>query len=283
VLNAQSLQIKKDEIQKRFALLLELYKSNIQELEVKDFQNNVIQGKKAVDAILSSFTIIFSSVKDFRKRGEKYSEDEKIADLSYAYEILYFGYHKQNIFRYLTESEWGEYSTNFSALPLHFIAEIQSSNDENKLFALYLYERFQNNAIDSANKSFDWLRSSHIHSFKGYHNDLGHYFRHAFNMVTYINEQKILTEEEQYDYVKLWRTQLTNNEQKLLFLNSFFKYGRDWEFAYRDYMESVDPLKSDHDYCLVTKYSLIKNLPNGEVFDGIIAGDFYPDIEFEND
>ena len=102
-------------------------------------------------------------------------------------------------------------------------------------------------------------------------------------MVTYINNQELLSNDEKYEYVKVLRTQLTNSEQKLLFLNAFFKYGDTWEFKFRNLNQSFEEVKIENrKYLLITKFGLIKNLPKGLVLKDVSAHNFFPDIEFES-
>ena len=103
---------------------------------------------------------------------------------------------------------------------------------------------------------------------EGHQSRLGHYYRHLFQAFSYVAEQPAekMDEETKYKYAKMLRTQLTNHEQALLFLNSISTLGSDW-------------INKD----LISKFQLIKNLPE-EFFDNNIEIDIkqiYPNIEFE--
>jgi len=105
---------------------------------------------------------------------------------------------------------------------------------------------------------------------------LGHYFRHLFQTVNFINDQKSLSTDERYSYVKLLRGQLSNYEQILFFFNSLSQLGRVWEFEDK-ITGGVIPL----DMQLVTNYEIIKNIPNDRICIDIRFSDFYPEINFE--
>jgi len=111
--------------------------------------------------------------------------------------------------------------------------------------------------------------------FDGHQSRLGHYFRHLFQAVNYINQQppRLLNYSEKYKYVKTLRAQFSTQEQALLFLNSLSDLGLAWE---------RDPAIQDVNSKLITKYNLIKNIPDGFV-SGIDFRQYYPDVEYEGD
>lgn len=106
--------------------------------------------------------------------------------------------------------------------------------------------------------------------FGGHQHRLGHYFRHLFQAVKYIDEQPrlVLSKKKKEDYVKLLRAQLSNYEQALLFINSLSKLGRNWEYSNK---------KGNN---LITEYEMIKNLPPNFV-PCMNPKYYYPGIEYE--
>lgn len=106
---------------------------------------------------------------------------------------------------------------------------------------------------------------------------LGHYYRHLFQTVKFIDGQAMLSQDEKYDYAKMLRAQLSTDEQALLFLNSLSPLGKEWRMERRDNISYMN------------KYRLIKNIPS-EYFSKNLFGpeipiispkQFYPDIKFE--
>jgi len=111
---------------------------------------------------------------------------------------------------------------------------------------------------------------------------LGHYFRHLYQTVKFVDRHKGLSEKQKYSYVKILRAQLSTYEQALLFLNSVSCLGLIWEFN-PDFIESKIPFVNfnrKNKRKLITKYALIKNLP-GETIFGIKVRLFYTDIKYE--
>jgi hypothetical protein len=95
---------------------------------------------------------------------------------------------------------------------------------------------------------------------------LGHYYRHIFQTVCFVDKQENLNDEEKYDYVKMLRAQLSDYEQVLFYYNAVSSMGYPW-------IEH-----SPEGVSLVVKYRMIKNIPHFLQY-------FYndPRIEFRND
>jgi hypothetical protein len=112
---------------------------------------------------------------------------------------------------------------------------------------------------------------------------LGHYFRHLFQTVKYVNEQSFLNYEEKYEYIKILRAQLSTYEQSIFFFNSLSFMGLAWELE-PEYTKKWN--KRDHNTAisnsqLITKYNLIKNLPGEHIASKIKFTNYYPDVEYE--
>lgn len=116
--------------------------------------------------------------------------------------------------------------------------------------------------------------------YKGFQHIMGHYYRQLFHMVTYINEQKHFDYQTKYDYVKNIRTLMSNSEQVLLFFNSISCLGRQWELE-----AELNPKLKEYclsDYHLITKYDLIKNIPD-EMLYGVNYKSYYPFVNYEHE
>lgn len=121
-----------------------------------------------------------------------------------------------------------------------------------------------------------YYESNYEKFYGGHQFRLGHYFRHLFQSVSYINDQESLTSDEQYNYVKHLRGQFSTYEQILFFLNSISQLGRVWELEDKKTAGEIPRHEQ-----LITDYQLIKNIPNDLIALNIKLTDFYPDINFE--
>lgn len=117
-------------------------------------------------------------------------------------------------------------------------------------------------------------RSDFVKYYSGFHQLLGHYFRHLYQLVTMVDESNIVSEEEKQRFVKMVRNQMSNYEQMVLFLNSLSYMGRSWE------LDSTKNKKKLSHKQLISHYGLIKNIPIGGMF-GIKAQKYYPNINYE--
>lgn len=64
--------------------------------------------------------------------------------------------------------------------------------------------------------------------FEGHQSRLGHYYRHLFQAVQFVDSQPDLDDVQKYDYVKMLRAQLSTHEQALLLINSLSPVGEVW-------------------------------------------------------
>lgn len=104
--------------------------------------------------------------------------------------------------------------------------------------------------------------------FEGHLTRLGHYFRNLFHILKYTESVNIgiLLPENKYEIIKSLRSQLTSDEQIIIYFNAISSYGT--------------PMRSAK---FIEKYQLIKNIPLPSVeFAGNIRTRF-PDVEFEWD
>lgn len=107
----------------------------------------------------------------------------------------------------------------------------------------------------------------------GYRHILGHYWRHLFHTVQFVNNQSILNYSEKYHLIRTLRVQMSDEEKLLLFFNSLSTLGKNWE-------KGVDKKKvNEH---LITKYDLIRNIPEG-LWKNSDLRRYYPNVHYELD
>lgn len=97
----------------------------------------------------------------------------------------------------------------------------------------------------------------------GHQSRLGHYYRHLFQSVTYVDSQHLSI--DKYEYVKTIRAQLTNYEQALLLVNSLTPLGARWWGRE-----------------LIKKYRMVHNIPK-DFFDSQNELDINKYFKGEND
>ncbi|GAA3978092.1 hypothetical protein GCM10022210_31230 [Mucilaginibacter dorajii] len=220
----------------------------------------------------------------------------QLAQCDIAYDLVFFGVNYDDItvlLRLFSEVYQGEFirkvALYISAKPLDkdlLLHWEKVANTVNKLEVVNSIENFRH-GIEIANPNN--LNYYHHHLKKilatpnfskfyaGHQDVIGHYYRHIFQTVKYINKQSLLTYDEKYEYIKTLRAQLSTVEQYLFFFNSISFMGRSWEFN----SLKQDSTKNDVNNYLVTKFSFIKNIPNQFIFQDIVLKNYYPLVHFE--
>lgn len=79
---------------------------------------------------------------------------------------------------------------------------------------------------------------------------LGHYYRHIYQTVCFVDKQEILSEKEKYSYVKMLRAQLSDLEQVLFYYNAMSSMGEPWI------------RHEEGGFSLLMRYRMIKNIPH---------------------
>ena len=116
------------------------------------------------------------------------------------------------------------------------------------------------------------IKNNSIKYYGGHQFRLGHYFRNLFQIYKLIDRTSFLSDIEKFNYSKVIRSQLSSYELYLLFFNSISSLGYEWEFAY------IDEQKQN---CLISKYQILKNIPDLHIYNIIDIPSFFPDIDYD--
>ena len=99
------------------------------------------------------------------------------------------------------------------------------------------------------------------------HIQLGHYYRHLYNMIKYIDEVEHIGSKHKENYSQIIRALLSDYEQVLLYYNSMSQLGKPWN-------QSLG-IEDKEKMCFMAKYRLLKNCPKAISFFGIFPKDTY--------
>lgn len=248
----------KQQVETRFFELVRLHRENVIELKSKGKS-----GREIFIQFKDEFHDLFEKVKERYPQDQSARRDnpkdinvwyKELTQISYL--ILFYGVDnssEQALKRKIEKisNNWGVYKD----IEEHIIDKISKKHKEDK----------ENNRTVGTVKRY--LK------YDGQQSRLGHYFRHLFQTVKYVNNQpsRLFSYEEKYNYIKTLRAQLSTHEQAVLFYNSLTELGHPWELN-----------QTDDNHKLITKYNLIKNLP--DEFTGVINPKFYyRDVFFEFD
>lgn len=234
----QRKDIEFERFENKFFQLLELHKSNIEEMNI----NNKIFRRKCFVSMYSELYLIYK-ILDYYYKNTPVDEKKQylyydIDKIDLAYKIFFFGIGSQSerqIDYYINDNEkhlLQKIKNKIDAFQNDYEEKAESTTKDTIVQTLILDD---NNSIYTSYCLFE----GHVHR-------LAHYFRHLFQTVKFVVEQdvKLLPDDKKYYYLKTLRAQLSNHEQLLLYYNSLSIFGREW---------------ISNGY--FTKYFMIKNLP----------------------
>ena len=237
-LKGQEIDIKRQQIENRFFELVRIHRDNCDEVKIQEKS-----GREVFKWLQREFYKCYETVKKANQKSNTKISKEEIINASYI--SFYFG-------------AVGQYSSKIVKTYLNHL--------DDDFLELMLDEFKEQKNIIAKNKKFPFKL------FDGHQSRLGHYYRHLFQTIKYIDKQPnhVLDFETKYEYVKTLRAQLTTQEQVLFFFNSLSSLGRSWE--------KKSGLEVNQQ--LITKYNLIKNIPEGYV-SFVNPREIYPDVRFE--
>ena len=285
-LKKQSYTFSVSQIENRFFELIKFHRDNVKEMEYESPESsnkeqiNIKSGHKVFVTIyyeillsqtyLDNFLKIFLNGNKFstvykndqieKQRREKIDfknrifKFEALEKVNIAYLVVFVGVSKQGreVLKSILEQFYSQQFVN--ALIQHY-ASIPV------LWSMHR-KKFEQDGGNLPNAKF-------VKYFGGHQHRLGHYFRHLYQAITYIDNSKQLNFDEKYEYIKSLRAQLSTYEQAVVFFNSISDFGRVWELE-----------KQKENDQLVTKYNFIKNIP-AEFITDIDLKQFYPLVEYE--
>ncbi|OFY51776.1 MAG: hypothetical protein A2W85_08930 [Bacteroidetes bacterium GWF2_41_31] len=269
-------------IETNFFEKVKIHRDNVQTMEHEDPESEskedikIVRGVRVFMSLLNEFNVAFRSLESrlagweteniYKDKYEYNTEKLKLElaglnidlrllnKINISYLVLYYGATVQGkeMLRSFLKKKYNE----------EFVDSIVGYYESMPVYYSEYRNEFNFNNYVNKEKKFKKY-------FGGHQNRLGHYFRHLFQTVNYINTREDLTYREKYEYIKTYRAQFSTYEQALIFINSLSQLGENWEFN-----------QTDIDLKLITKYNLIKNLSNRFVRN-ISVIDFYPAIAYE--
>lgn len=203
----------------KFYELLKLHRENVAEMHVKD-----VTGRRI-------FVLMIAELRGAHEIVRLYVGDQTLSTEEkwhIAYYFFYFGV--------------GSTSTPMVA---HALSGYQPEAINRITESMLRTRRMQSSEqIDAAKQGLTPKRP-YVH-FDGHQSRLGHYYRHLYQAIRFIDSDSNLSDVQKYSYAKMLRAQLSTHEQALLLINSLTPFGTRW-----------------WDDGLIKRYSLVKNLPPG--------------------
>jgi len=248
------------EIYRQFDELVGYVSSFLAEVELKSIYLNDEEFEK--------------EIKTLKRQGVNSGIYKTMNEINIAYLILFFGVDKEG--RVALETKMSaKYKVSY------FTKLFDNLSERIALWSLEDSEGKEDKEKWKDLKGEMPYRGLKIKFYGGHQYRLGHYFRHLFQTISYIDNTGV-SYEDNYEYTKIIRAQLSSYEQKLLFINSISDLGRTWELdVHQHYKEKLNMDLSLYFTAkkLVTKFDLVRNIPDNL---GVIKiSDVYPDLVFD--
>lgn len=173
--------------------LLRLHRDNVAELEVQG-----VTGRKLFVVLIREYRSALEIVKRLAAEHEQSLTQKQLIHISYY--CLFFGT-----------------GPNSSRMLLSSLAEF---NGEFITALVSQLDAAEAKALAQTEKKLAYV------PFEGHQSRLGHYYRHLYQAIRYVDQQTFRI--DKYQYVKTIRAQLSNHEQVLLLLNSLTPIGAGW-------------------------------------------------------
>ena len=240
-LREQEMQNTRDRFAQSFYEMLHLHRENVSELSLEKSGGVTLNGRLVFAELIREYTQVYQLIDSYCRNILSCTKTEAIKN-----------YLKDDVKRLLFE------------MKLSYGYFFYGSDD----YVLY-HANEEETLIQSEIKR---LLNYNYFTISSHNVLLGHYFRHLFQMVKMLENEKSLKESERYTYAKQLRAQLNDNEQLLLYYNSMSEIGSEW----------LKPHKNKtwgrKHKCPIERFKMIKNILSNIEILGI-----KPQNVFDND
>ncbi|HLA64320.1 MAG TPA: putative phage abortive infection protein [Rhodothermales bacterium] len=183
----------KQAFENKYFTMIELHRKNVEEMELGE-----AKGRKVFVLLTREWREIMKEMRAIMARSSCFLNQRDFIEISYL--CLFFGT-----------------GPNSSRMLRSYLSGFD------KIFINELVNRLSSRRLkNSVNKR----RKLGYTPFEGHQSRLGHYYRHLYQAISYIDEQD--HDLDKYEYAKTIRAQLSTHEQALLLLNSLTLLGWPW-------------------------------------------------------
>lgn len=258
----QELIARIDRFEMRFFELIRLHKENVNEINIK---NGAIQGRKSFVLLFQEFRfsycilkhfILKEALNDWFPNDSGFIKDDEETITNIAFLIFFIGTGKNSdplLFSYTkdicTSFFLEKALVPYKKMQKEYFTKIksQAAIAQHPIADKIADKRKKHPKLKILNDEIGELEyTARYKPFSGHIANLGHYYRHLFQTVKFVDQLTYLDPDDKIKYIKNLRAQLSSHEQLLLYYNSLSKFGQAWN----------DPKNN-----FIVKYRMIKNIP----------------------
>lgn len=241
----QRKDIQRERFENKFYELLRLHKENVNEIEINEVK---LKGRPCFPSFLKEIYAIHSIIDHYCDKLESIYFQNFDDRIKFSFNLFYNGVTGDRINSKLHKSN---IKLDDNSL---FIQKILEAIN---VASFRLRKDYYNNIggpdeFDSILKDLKDMEFDYK-PFIGHGAQLGHYFRHLYQMVKFVDQSQAITMDQKKNYLKTLRAQLSNHEQAILYLNSLVNPGNKLWYDKNDETGEISRYIID--------YKLIKNLP----------------------
>lgn len=268
----QDHQYKLDKFESRLFKFVENYNQTVNQFNCNSRDSNeTFRGKDIFFAIHQEFKATLKDIQNFNQLNnfnienmclEKANESNfYIVELKITYVIVFYGVseHGQKTviekLKHLYKNEYLKKLTDYLSYKPEGFNELHEVHNGWKEVSI----------TDVQNR----CKKQFIRYNNGHQSRLGHYYRQLYMIIKFIDDERSLKYLEKWEHSKYLRSLFSNHEQIIFYLNSISILGHDWEIN-----------KTNENEMLVTKYDLIKNIPDS-YREKYCVNKIYPNVEYE--
>lgn len=273
----QQLRYEIDRFESKLLMLLDIYKETVKSLHYANVKGKPVF-KELLDELRLTYEIVEYGYVKWCRSAFRHDKPEYSDSVSAFISTLMSD--DINLRFFLMETA---YTLFFYGKPYFSIG--MTKNNPGKIIAMEqiynVVSAVEYSISDNASRSFSLHSVSQGVATYRYHApqpilrgeafQLAQYYRLLFSIANFIDRVDIkgVGYNEKYEYLKLLRCQMSDEEQALLYYNSISPMGLNWNDK-----KGREPLSVDS-MGLIAKYRLVKNLPPRFFFFGITPMEFY--------
>lgn len=257
-------QFQIQQFESQFYEMVRLHKENVNEMKITGYDVSIQESTQEVKSKKTGATTKNKTITE--SQTIKYTESRKVfvtmhTELIALYELLEF-YNEQ----YNTQIEREEllkygYRLFFFGIKSDIPTSDVIGDKTMAVFKKHLNNvrnrhRDSNGKTNVFEREFSGIRMTNVElfikysPFTGHESRLGHYYRHLYSTVKFVTSKEgtLFDYKQVRGYLKILRSQMSNDEQLMLYYNCLVGFGQDWESN-----------------GFLTKYRMIHNLPVDKV------------------